>query len=210
MNASKYKITSIILVLGLVLIVSAFIFFRKDKAASNPSTAVQETNAVKPKVAQPMEKTDQRVTKKPFGILISPKSSPVSPEKFSGYHVGTDFEIISGEEKTDVPFFAICEGRILQKRTATGYGGLLVQSCTIDGQAVTVVYGHVKLSSIAKDYPNNLTAGEKIGVLGQPPKDTDSERKHLHLGIHKGTNIDIRGYVQNESELTNWFDFQKL
>ncbi|HEX9504195.1 MAG TPA: M23 family metallopeptidase [Patescibacteria group bacterium] len=172
------------------------------KPAANPNPA--------PKLASPVDKPDQRMTKKPFGIYITKANSPVQPEKFSGYHTGTDFETFAEEANIEVPLYAICDGKILQKRTATGYGGVMVQACMIDNQAVTVIYGHVSLKSIAKNARDNLSKGEKIGVLGQPPGETDGERKHLHLGVHKGSGINILGYVQSPSLLSNWLDYQKL
>jgi hypothetical protein len=49
-----------------------------------------------------------------------------------------------------------------------------------------------------------------LAVLGTGfSTETDGERKHLHLGIHKGTAINILGYVQNSSELNNWVDITK-
>jgi murein DD-endopeptidase MepM/ murein hydrolase activator NlpD len=178
----------------------------RDTESSPPPAPV----AAKPQVVNPIAQANDRVTKKPFGIYITPKTSPVQPEKFTGYHTGTDFETFANEANTDVPFNAICEGKILQKRTATGYGGILVQACTINNQAVTIVYGHIKLSSISKNVGDSFSQGEKIGFLGQPPTETDGERKHLHLGIHIGTTPNVAGYVQKQSDLSAWLDFQKL
>lgn len=165
----------------------------------------------KKSLVQPIDKSELRVTKKPFGIYVSPTNSPVSPEKFTGYHNAVDYEILPGEENEDVPTYAVCGGKINQKRTTTGYGGLLVQNCILENQVVTVIYGHVKLSNITKNPGDYLIPGEKIGLLGNGfSSETDNERKHLHLGIHKGSEIDIRGYVQNQAELNNWIDFRTL
>jgi murein DD-endopeptidase MepM/ murein hydrolase activator NlpD len=135
----------------------------------------------------------------------------VDPEKFRGYHNATDFEIFDNEIDTDIFVRAICDGKLLQKRTATGYGGLVVQSCTIDEQAVTVVYGHLRLSSINSQVGAEIKRGDTLGLLGKAySTETSGERKHLHLGIHKGTAIDIRGYVPNKSELSAWLNFEEL
>jgi hypothetical protein len=99
-------------------------------------------------LALPLDHALDRVTKKPFGILITPKTSPVQPERFRGYHTGTDFETTPEEATTTVAVHAICDGALLQKRTASGYGGIAVQSCVINKQHVTVLYGHLKLASI--------------------------------------------------------------
>jgi hypothetical protein len=58
----------------------------------------------------PISSAAKRITKKPFGLKVSPTDSPVKPERFSGYHTGTDFEILPGEENKDVPIYAICNG----------------------------------------------------------------------------------------------------
>lgn len=155
----------------------------------------------------PLDRTGERVTKKPFGIFITPKTSPVQPERFQGYHTGTDFEIFPEELSTDVPVHAICSGKIAVKRFASGYGGVLVQDCSLNSQPITVIYGHLKLTSISKNAGDNLDTGDIIGSLGKAfSSETDGERKHLHLGIHKGSAVNILGYVQSKSELSGWVD----
>ncbi len=162
-------------------------------------------------IKEPIANALERITKKPFGIKISPQNSPVSPEKFSGFHNAVDFEILAGEENTEVEVLAICEGKLLLKKQATGYGGLIAQECSINGQTVTVIYGHIKLANVDVKVGDIIKAGDKLTILGQGySKETDGERKHLHLGIHKGSKIDIRGYVQTEKELNDWIDFRKI
>ena len=153
----------------------------------------------------PLDQPQARATKKPFGIEVSSENSPVQPERFSGYHTGTDFEVFSEERGSEVKIYAICGGKLRQKQTAAGYGGVVVQDCLHKDQPVTVIYGHLKFLSVIPSVGEYLGPGDEIGVLGahQSPE-TDGERKHLHLGIHKGTSIDIRGYVEAQSELSSW------
>jgi murein DD-endopeptidase MepM/ murein hydrolase activator NlpD len=159
----------------------------------------------------PIDGAKDRATKKPFGIFITPQNSSVQPERFSGYHTGTDFETFPEEQNMDVPVYAITDGKIIMKKSASGYGGVLVESAEINGQSVTIVYGHLNLASISKKVGDSLGAGEQIGVLGKGySPETDSERKHLHLGIHKGSSVSILGYVQNKSELSGWIDPMSL
>ncbi len=159
------------------------------------------------KLTQPISNALSRITKKPFGIHITPQNSPVSPEVFSGYHTATDFETTDDEQNSEVAVYAACDGKLLQKRTVTGYGGLVVQSCKIDGLDLTVLYGHVKLSSVSKSVGTALKAGEQIAILGQGyTAETSNERKHLHFGIHKGTSIVLLGYVQKQAELSGWLN----
>lgn len=182
---------------------------QEENINTNPQYLENQEVSSEALIFSPISRAQERVTKKPFGIYITPKTSPVQPEKFSGYHSGTDFEIFPEEADIDVPVLPICEGKLLQKRTATGYGGLVVQACDIDLESITVVYGHIKLSSVSAKVGEVLKPGQQIGVLGKGySSETSGERKHLHLGIHKGTSVNIRGYVSNKSDLSSWIDFQ--
>ncbi|HTP57129.1 MAG TPA: M23 family metallopeptidase [Candidatus Paceibacterota bacterium] len=155
----------------------------------------------------PLTNAKTRVTKKTFGLYVTPTDSPVSPEKFTGYHTGLDFETTPAEADVAVTVRALCDGTLLLKKWATGYGGVAVQSCMLDGQAVTVIYGHLNIDSVTMDIGAALHRGDAIAVLGKGySTETDGERKHLHLGIHKGTTVNILGYVQKKSDLAAWLD----
>ena len=157
--------------------------------------------------AVPLSQAGQRVTKKPFGIFITPATSPVQPERFHGYHTGADFEILPGEENADVLVRAVCEGKLRVRQFVSGYGGVAIQDCQLGGENVTVLYGHLSLTSVKWEVGNEILESEVIGNLGEPAKgETDGERKHLHLAIHKGTGINYRGYVNSKNELSAWVD----
>jgi len=155
----------------------------------------------------PLSRASERVTRKSFGLFVTPKNSPVQPEKFSGYHTGTDFEIFPDEENADVPVKAVCNGKLLTKKPATGYGGVAVESCELNGEPITVVYGHLKLTSINFKVGDKINVGDTFSTLGRGySSETSGERKHLHLGFRKGAAVNILGYVQNKSELARWLD----
>ncbi len=180
-----------------------------NQQASNEQSAPANNESTSPAgpLVAPIDRAGERVTKKPFGIYITPATSPVQPENFSGYHTGVDFETFTDEQNSDVAIKAVCDGKLLLKRTATGYGGVAVQSCTLNDQAVTVVYGHMRLSSMKQQVGETLKAGDQLGVLGTGfSSETDGERKHLHLGIHKGATVNITGYVTNKASLDNWLN----
>jgi len=180
----------------------------EPSANQNPGSPAPTSSAAQltPSIAN----WQARVTKKPFGIYITPQNSPVQPERFTGYHTGVDFETFSDEQNIDVPIYAICSGPLLTKRTATGYGGIAVQACKLNDEDITVIYGHLRLASISSGIGQELKAGDKLAGLGAGfSQETDGGRKHLHLGIHKGTAINILGYVQNPAELQNWIDIIK-
>jgi len=175
--------------------------------ASEPD--IPETSAFSTRLSPPLSSARERVTKKPFGIKISPQDSPVSPEKFSGYHTGVDFEALPEEKDIEVPVVAICSGPLIFKSgSVSGYGGVAAQRCELEKQTVTIVYGHIKFSSIKQKINTNLKAGEVFAVLGQGySMETDGERKHLHLGIYKGSGGSyLLGYVKTESALAGWFN----
>lgn len=146
----------------------------------------------------------ERVTKKPFGLKVDPKNSPVSPEKFTGYHTGTDFETTDADP-ADVAVRAACTGEILYKGTVSGYGGVVVTSCMHQGQNVTALYGHLRLSSVSLGVGDELSAGTSFAVLGTGySPETDGERRHLHFSLHRGSSTELRGYVQTEDALKDW------
>ena len=157
--------------------------------------------------APPLPRAAERITKKPFGIFITPTNSPVSPERFSGYHTGTDFETFPEEADTPVTVSALCSGTLKTKEWVSGYGGAVIESCTIENKPVTILYGHLKLASINHSVGESLDAGETIGILGKGySTETDGERKHLHLSIHRDSSIVWSGYVSKKSTLSDWLD----
>lgn len=175
-----------------------------NEAASNTALAVKDFVA-------PISNAISRITKKPFGLYVTPKNSPVQPEKFSGYHTGVDFETMLDESNTDVRITAACEGSVRVRHWVNGYGGVLIQDCTIGGQTVTVLYGHLNISTITVKVGDKLQQGDFIGNLGKGGSpETDGERKHLHLGIHIGATVDYKGYVSTQDQLSAWLDAEKL
>ena len=204
----------------IVLILAALspaLFARKTKAPEQQTSAVArqkdpiwqqyDTAGLTRPFVPPLSDLAEREVKKPFGIFVTPQNSPIQPERFTGYHTGADFEIFSEELTADVPVSAICGGKLLLKKNGTGYGGYAVQSCTLNGQPVTVLYGHLRLASITPNVGDVLQAGQKFAVLGNDhSSETDGERKHLHVAIHKGAEIVPAGYVQTREELHSWID----
>ena len=190
---------------------SGTIEYPSPQAIAGATAASVDKTLAPPLLVPPLPDSAARITKKPFGLKVSPGHSPVSPERFSGYHTGTDFESFPDEQDKDVVVSAVCSGPLLEKRRASGYGGIAVQRCDLGGRVVTVVYGHLVLSRISPAVGTELAAGTPFAVLGQGHSyDTDGERKHLHLGIHLGAQINIKGYVATRAELGQWLDAAAL
>ena len=195
---------------------------RSDDSGSSPLTtgsivateskssveSVQKSSATAGDVfGLPLSGDLSRVTQKPFGIYITPATSPVQPEKFTGYHTGIDFETTIIEQKIDTEISSVCTGKVRFRSWVKGYGGVLIQECTLNGETVTVLYGHLNIDSITLRSGDALMKGTLIGILGKGEStETDGERKHLHLGVHRGSVLDFRGYVSSEAQLNQWIN----
>jgi len=155
-------------------------------------------------LVEPVANFQQRITKKPFGVFVTPDESPISPERFTGYHTAVDVEY--EDVAADVPVHAIADGTVLVARRASGYGGVIAIQHTIADSEYVAIYGHLEPASLVARGAS-VKAGEVIGQLGDGgTPEMDGERKHLHFGIKPGTDSDIRGYVDSEAELANWLD----
>ena len=154
--------------------------------------------------APPIAQFRERITKKPFGIYITPENSPVSPERFRGYHTAIDVEF--GDTEEDVPVYAITSGQVTLSRIASGYGGVVILESETDGQKRSILYGHLRPSALP-EVGKVFEKGDQIGLLGAGfTPETDSERKHLHFAVLADNRIDITGYVQTQAELSGWID----
>lgn len=181
----------------------------KMKISTTTSKKVESTETVKSRVdyAAPMDQAKKRITKKTFGLYVTPETSPVQPDKFRGFHAGVDWEVFADELDKDVPVKAVCSGNLRMKKMASGYGGVAVQDCKLGGELITVIYGHMKLASISLKVGEPISAGEKIGLLGADKSvETDGRRKHLHLAFHQGEKINIKGYLEKKQDLDEWID----
>lgn len=154
---------------------------------------------------EPVPGFAKRITKKPFGIYITPSTSPVQPERFAGYHTGADAEF--GDTVDDVPVVAIADGIVMYLNWVSGYGGVIIVRHSVEDHLVNVLYGHLDADSILVSIGAEVEAGQQLGVLGEGfTRETDGERKHLHLSISTRTDVDLRGYARSLSELSSWVD----
>ena len=144
-----------------------------------------------------------------FGMHVTAdgKDNPIDPpERFEGYHAGRDYEVLASELDTEVPISAICSGSVLYSGYAEGYGGVLTQRCDIGGEPVTVIYGHLDSDGLSAE-GTILAAGDRLGKLASAYSFWSGDnRKHLHLGIHKGEVPNMLGYVEEPMELEGFID----
>lgn len=193
----------------------------KDIFTQNPTEYLQCESKCDPTItaspssnliyAFPIENYLQNQTKKIFGQYITKENSPISPERFSGYHTGVDIEINPDQLDKEVPVYAITDTELIYKKGISGYGGVVIIKFQFNNETVTALYGHLKIESISQNIGDKIQKGEKLGILGKAySTETDGERKHLHFSIHKGSSIELKGYVQNQSELSAWIDPNSL
>lgn len=181
----------------------------KNTNATNtqPTTQPQKSTATASTIFVPIAGFFDRITKKPFGIYITPKTSPVQPERFTGYHTGADAETTSTEQTVDVPIYSIANGTVTYTGYVNGYGGVVIIYYTINGESMTALYGHLRFASVTIKKNESVTAGERFAVLGTGySTETNGERKHLHFGLLPRHVINYKGYVQTKAGLSAWLD----
>ena len=133
-----------------------------EETYENFLQSLQITSKGNTSLIEPVAQFKQRITKKPFGIYITPKNSPVSPERFTGYHTGIDVEY--GDVAEDVTVHAIAPGIVRVSRRAEGYGGVVAIEHEVDKEKVAAIYGHLKPSSLLS-VGSKVAAGDTIGIL---------------------------------------------
>jgi len=220
---TSWKI-SLIIILIFLIVGGGFYFYQKNKnnykkagITSSPQISITISQTIsttstpvsasttKNTLAEPVADFRSRITKKPFGIYITPQNSPIQPEKFTGYHTGFDVEY--ADIVSDTPVYSVSDGTVEYAGIVSGYGGVIVVKENIDGKDILTLYGHLNPTTLIS-VGQKVSKNEQIGILGKDKsQETDGERKHLHFGIIKGGTIDFRGYVQNETELNaGWYN----
>jgi len=202
----------------LILIFFVVIYFLVLNLKNNLSTPIQSnmpettiqnstistTPTTNKTLIEPVANFKSRITKKPFAIYVTPENSPVQPEKFTGYHTGVDVEY---EDITDeVPVIAIANGKIVYSGFVSGYGGTIIEEIDLSGDKHNILYCHLRPDNLPT-VGTTVKQGDQIAVLGASyTQETDNERKHLHFAILFNDRIDLKGYVQNQSDLQNWLN----
>ncbi|MBD3281519.1 peptidoglycan DD-metalloendopeptidase family protein [Candidatus Uhrbacteria bacterium] len=163
-----------------------------------------------PDFAWPLDNAENRPMLLDFGMYVTPdpEQNPIDPpERWTGYHAAQDIEIFPDEIDKDVPVKAACDGKVIFKGEVNGYGGALVQACSLNMETVTVLYGHIDPGRIEAEMDQQLKAGERIGFLGDhKTKGAGYNRKHLHFQIHRGPEIVLSGYVHRTESLNSYID----
>lgn len=154
----------------------------------------------------PIGQFGERQSYKAFGQYIDKNfyvgKASLFPNQFIGYHAAIDLEIFPDEADHLVPVYAVADGKIVYAAPVSGYGGLILLQLT--GTGDTALYGHVKLTNLPFKVGDSVASGTRLTYLGDAfSSETGGERKHLHFGIYKGTDLYFRGYEPTLSALNN-------
>ncbi len=208
-------LVALVVIFGLAIIFALFInqpAKAPDKSQSNKTSQKSSKQTKEPfkqktptyLYAEPTKNFKKRATKKLFGTYVSPGHSPISPERFTGYHTGVDSEY--GDIKSDVPVHSIAKGKVVAAQYVSGYGGAIAISSVIDGAPRIVIYGHLDPGRLP-EVGTQVKQDQRIGFLGVAySSQTDGERRHLHLAILANNVLGWRGYVQSKSQLSSWLN----
>ena len=188
---------------------------QESPLSQNLENIPEEAPPVQPKnIIFPISDFDNRITLNPFGSYFTGDKKQDIDQKvcnnattYAGYHTASDLEATAEEASIDVPVLAVANGKIVKVGNATGYGGILVLAVNIDGGDYTAIYGHIDLKSTNLEVGDEVKVGHKLANLAPACSDGNGHtRKHLHFGLHKGSAIDVKGYVASQSELNSWVD----
>lgn len=194
----------IIVLLTILVVVSSY--YVSNKSTVNPSGKSESTKNPS-NTYYPISNYEKRLTFRRFGQTVTTNDMPTCGFPFQGIHNGDDLEAYEYEAKTIVPVYAVSQGKVVFKNYVDGYGGLLVIQTQLDNQDVLLNYGHVNISTAKVALDETVLPGQEIAFLGEGcSSETNGERKHLHFAIHKGTTLDLKGYLQTPEELENWFN----
>ena len=224
MKSDQKKIYLFLIILLLLLIVVGVDYFYLQQKKPQPDTTtttpteptsnptVMPSNTTAPQASAefspPIDQFAERITKKFFGTYITAQNSPVQPERFKGFHTGVDVEY--SDVTTDVSVYALADGKIVYSKIVSGYGGVFIMEFSLNGSPHTALYGHIRPSSLPRQGATT-TKGEKLAGLGTGySSETNGERRHLHFAILSDNQINLLGYVQQKSQLSNWIDPMSL
>jgi hypothetical protein len=175
----------------------------RDLQASLTFTDEDIASVFKPERLSPViDRARERMSQRTFGAQID-------SGQYSGVYNGIGFNAFEDEQNgVEVPVSALCDGIVLEKRMGVGYGGIIVQECTLDQKPVKVLYAHLDLQSVLAKVGDQLLPGAYLANLGDHESSENAGApKQLHFAIYAGDKprADIRAYV-TEEELSNWLN----
>lgn len=201
-----------LVIIGIVVILGGAFLYKylisnKTMPPTEQNSPTNDENIYENLYYFPMTDYQNRLTYRKFGENITAEIRPRCGRAFSGIHNGDDLEVLETEINKEVKVFAVNDGEIVFKEYIDGYGGLIILKTSLNNQDVLLNYGHIDITTANVKLGDKITSGQVLAVLGDEcSTETDGERKHLHFAIHKGTTIDVKGYLDNQNELGEWLN----
>ncbi len=162
----------------------------------------------------PMDKYYARQSLKGFGDFIDDnfykgKEELFPYNRFYGYHAAVDLEVFPDEINKKVPVYAVASGTITFIGMLPGYGGVILLKP--DKEHSSVLYGHVKIKGLSFKVGDHISVADGPVILtylgDQFSSETSRERKHLHFGIHKGTDLYFWGHERSPARVKEkWYN----
>ncbi|MFH1426032.1 MAG: peptidoglycan DD-metalloendopeptidase family protein [Candidatus Kerfeldbacteria bacterium] len=124
----------------------------------------------------------------------------------SYYHMGIDagFELGSG-----APVYAVADGVVREAEVRTQFGlVVLVEHTLPGGKRIVSLYGHLDPSDIPAPPGTQVTAGQRLGSLGDSTVN-GGWSPHIHFGIHKSEYTGVwvyYGHVSDPATADDWYD----
>lgn len=95
-----------------------------------------------------------------------------------GGHKGVDLAAADGTQ-----IYSATDGKVSAAGEASGFGHWVVVDSEVDGQKVSIVYGHMWAHGVGVKVGDTVTAGQPIAKVGS---DGESSGPHLHLEVVPG------------------------
>lgn len=159
----KEKIMAIIAVLAVAIAMK--VDSDNNSADCGPTSSGASSAVVSGGVAYPSDKNATQISS-PYGM------------RDGVLHRGID---IAGPEGT--PIYAYTDGTVADAGPADGFGNWIVIDHTIDGKSYSTVYGHMWDNGVLVKTGDRVTAGQRIGLIGNNGQSTGA---HLHFEVWPG------------------------
>lgn len=211
-NQPKYFILILLFTAILAFGIYKLLNLNSNKPIQATKQSLKKTSSQK--IFFPINNYSNRLNFRRFGQLVKPEDSEslICGRPFEGFHTGDDLEISGSEVNQEIPVFSIADGQVLSISKVDGYGGLLIIGYQLNNQTITAYYGHINLKTVKVKENEVVVPGQLLAYLGdQCSQQSGFERKHLHFSLHKGSEIDLLGYITDSSQLKDWLNpYQEL
>ncbi len=133
-----------------------------------------------------------------YGFVRNPRETAAGIV-FSRFHEGIDIRPVRRDANGEPldPVRAVADGRVVyvtQNARASGYGIYAVVEHLWGGCPYYTLYAH--LASVAVSAGQQVTKGEKIGVMGYTGRGLDRVRAHLHFEVNLLLSSDFEAWHQ--------------